>query len=96
MCCVVFGSRKAISSPCLACFGIHWNKLARLLVYWMVCLDECEREAREGIVQLLSRFYLSPNISPRRFRFLATSRPNVDTEWVFHSEIEGMALVKLK
>ena len=62
----------------------------------MVYLDECEREAREELIQQLSRFYSAPNISPRRLRFLATSRPYVDVERAFHSETEDMALINLR
>ena len=85
-------------------FSLLWDSLERAaadpqageIICVLDGLDECGKEAREELIQQLSRFYSSPNKSQTRLKFLATSRPYVDVERAFHSEIEDVASINLR
>ena len=84
-------------------FSLLWDLLEQAAadpqVGKIVCvldaIDECREQARE-LIQQLSRFYSSPNKLQTRLKFLVTSRPYVDIERAFHSQIEDIASINLR
>ena len=85
-------------------FSLLWDVLEQAaadsqageIICVLDALDECREEAREELIQQLSRFYSSPNKLQTRLKFLATSRPYVDIERTFHREIDNIASINLR
>ena len=85
-------------------FSLLWDSLEQAaadpqageIICVLDALDECREQAREELIQQLSRFYSSPNKLQTRLKFLATSRPYVDIERTFHREIDNIASINLR
>ena len=85
-------------------FSVLWNLLERAaadpeageIICVLDALDECSAIAREELIQQLSRFHSSRDESPTRLKFLATSRPYVNIERAFQSQIDDMTSISLR